>query len=287
MEKTRHRGSGKKGIRAAMLQVIVTAAIFYVTVVALMYVLQRNFMYYPSSYVPTRAEAGVADMEEIRFTTADGVELFAWVQDPSQPEKPYVVLFHGNAGTLASRGFKAKVFLEAGYGAMLVEYRGYAHNPGDPTEQGLFTDARAALAALAARNPDSGVVLYGESLGTGVATAMAWELAQAGNPAQALVLEAPFTSTTDVAAKHYPFLPVSWLMKDRYESIKRIAGVKAPVFIAHGAKDWTVPQSLGRKLFDAAVEPKDALWVSAAGHNDLYEHGLGAAVLAFLAARQI
>lgn len=286
MFKTRHQtapqNATKKGLRAKMLQILMTAAVFYVAVVVFMYVLQRNFLYYPSSYVPTRAEAGVASMEELRFTTEDGLELFAWVQDPADADKPYVVIFHGNAGTLASRGFKARAFLDAGYGAMLVEYRGYGGNPGSPTEQGLFADARAALGALAARRENRGLVLYGESLGTGVAVAMAEEQARTGNPIQALVLEAPFTSTVDVAVKHYPFLPVRKLMKDAFDSQSRIADVQTPLLIVHGARDRTVPQSLGRTLFEAALEPKEALWPPEAGHNDLYDHGMAEDVLAFL-----
>ncbi|MCR4378863.1 MAG: alpha/beta hydrolase [Rhodospirillales bacterium] len=275
--------SKNKGIMATMFQVLITAAVIYGAVLVVMAVFQRSFLYYPGALETTPAQSGVPQMQTVRITTEDGLSLLAWVQPPHDAAKPWVVIFHGNAGTLAGRAFKARRFLDAGYGALLVEYRGYGGNPGSPTEAGLFSDARAALVYLAGQGvAGKQVVLYGESLGTGVAVAMAAEVAQAGNPVAAVLLEAPFTSTVDVAARHYPFLPVRLLMKDRFDSLSRIQGIQAPLFIAHGARDGTVPQDLGRKLFAAAVEPKDALWLDGAEHNDLFDHGLGAAVLLFL-----
>jgi len=275
---------------ATMLQVFTTVAVVYVAVLGVMVVFQRSFLYYPGAREATPAQSGVPEMQTVHITTEDGLHLLAWVQPPApvptqEPEagKPWVVIFHGNAGTLAGRAFKARQFLDAGYGVLLVEYRGYGGNPGSPTEAGLFLDARAALAYLAAQGVSGKkLVLYGESLGTGVVVAMAAEVAQAGNPVAAVLLEAPFTSTVDVAARHYPFFPVRLLMKDRFDSLSRIQGIQAPLFIAHGARDGTVPQDLGRKLFAAAVEPKDALWLDGAEHNDLFDYGLGAASVLFL-----
>ena len=277
-----------KGIMAAMLQLLVTAAVIYVGVLVVMAVFQRSFLYYPGQAVISPAQSGAPEMQVVSVTTEDGLQLAAWVQPPAsvqKPEavKPWVVIFHGNAGTLAGRAFKARRFLDAGYGAMLVEYRGYGGNPGSPTETGLFLDARAALNYLASQGVSGKqLVLYGESLGTGVAVAMAAEAAQAGAPVAAVLLEAPFTATVDVAARHYPFLPVRLLMKDRFDSLSRIQDIQAPLFIAHGARDRTVPQDLGQKLFAAAREPKDALWLDGAEHNDLFDHGLGEALLLFL-----
>lgn len=279
----RSRPAKNKGTKAAMLQVITTAAVFYVVVLVLMTVLQRNFLYYPESHLPTRAQSGVASMDEVRFSTADGLELLAWSQPPAEVDKPWVVLFHGNAGTIAGRAFKARVFLDAGYGVLLVEYRGYGGNPGSPTEEGLFADGRAALAYLGKQGVSgSQVVLYGESLGTGVAVAMASEAAEKGQPVAAVLLEAPFTSAAATAAHHYPFLPVRLLMKDHFDSLSRIGSIQAPLFIVHGENDDTVPQVLGRKLFAAAVEPKDALWLVGAGHNDLFGHDTAVVLLMYL-----
>ena len=272
-----------KRLSSAMITVFAVAGLIYVTVVAVMYMLQRDFMYFPNAPKPTRVASGVRDMVEVTFETPDGEELFAWYAAAKVPGKPTVVLFHGNAGTLGDRGYKARLFLDAGYGAMLVEYRGFSGNLGEPTEEGLYNDARGALGYLDSLGVSGReLILYGESLGTGVATKMAAEAAKRGEPVAAVILEAPFTSTADAGAYHYPFLPVHWLMKDRYRSVARIADIDAPLFVVHGEKDTTVPFRLGKRLFAAAREPKDALWLPDASHNDVFEFGAGPAMLAFL-----
>lgn len=272
-----------EGFGKTMINVFVAAGVFYVAVVVLMYAMQRNLMYFPDSRKPFPAASGMPDMREVSITTEDGLILLAWAAPPGTQGMPTVVLFHGNAGNIGHRGFKARLFLDAGFGLVLAEYRGYGGNPGEPSEEGFYADGRAVMAALPSLGvPSNQVVLYGESLGTGVAVKMAAEAAQAGTPVAALVLEAPFTSTADTGAVHYPFLPVHLLMKDRYASIERIADVSAPVFVVHGEQDRTVPQKLGRQLFEAAQEPKEALWLATAGHNDVFEHGAGPAVIDFL-----
>jgi len=272
-----------KGIRFVMINVLVGVVFFYVAIAASMYVFQRNLLYFTSAPKPTREMSGVADMNELTFTTEDGLELFAWFKSPSDPLKPVVVIFHGNAGTLGGRGFKARLFMDQGYGALLVEYRAYANNPGSPTEQGLYADARAALAQVKALGyGGQSLVFYGESLGTGVATQMASEAHEHGEAVAAVILEAPFTSITDVAVGRYPFLPVRLLARDRFESLARIKDIGAPLLIVHGERDRTVPIKLGKRLFDAASAPKEHLWVAEAGHNDLFSFGVGEAVLAFL-----
>ncbi|MBL4613375.1 MAG: alpha/beta hydrolase [Magnetovibrio sp.] len=273
-----------KGIKSAMINVFVAAGVFYVAVVVFMYVFQRNVLYYPHAPKPTRVDSRVADMVEVTFTTQDGLDLFAWYGAATDPGKPTIVLFHGNAGTLGGRAFKARVFLDQGYGVMLAEYRGYSGNPGSPTEQGLYSDGRAALAYLRDQGlSHKNIVLYGESLGTGVATALAAEAERGSEGVAAVLLEAPFTSTVDAGSAHYPFLPVRFLMKDRFDSLSRIGNIKAPLFIVHGEDDWTVPTTLGRKLFKAANEPKEALWIEGAGHNNVFDYGAGPAMLDFLA----
>jgi len=279
----RKRRKSQKGFKSAMVQFFATVAVFYVVLVAAMYLFQRNFLYHPDNFTPSPAQSGVADMDEINIQTEDGLTLFAWVQPPSDSAKPWVALFHGNAGTLGSRGYKAKMFLDAGYGVMLVEYRGFGGNMGQPFEAGLMADARAALAYLAEQGGlGQNLVLYGESLGTGVAVAMAEEAAGLGQPVASVILEAPFTSIPDVGSIHYPFLPVQLLMKDRYDSVSRIKDIHTPLFIVHGDKDWTVPQKLGRQLYEQALEPKTALWIDGAGHNELFVPDVFKAMTEFL-----
>ena len=161
---------------------------------------------------------------------------------------------------------------------MLVEYRGYSGNPGSPNEPGLYEDGRASLVFTQSEGlPLDRIVLLGESLGSGVAVQMATEF-----DVGALVLEAPFSSAVDVAAGAYWFLPVRWLMKDRFDSIARIAKVRAPLFMVHGERDRVVPIRLGRKLFAAASDPKEVVYLPDAGHNDLPAHGSTQAVIEFL-----
>ena len=154
-------------------------------------------------------------------------------------------------------------------GALMVAYRGYSGNSGSPTEDGLYADARAALDWLEARGVKrESIALYGQSLGSGVATKMAAE-----HDFGALVLEAPYTSTVDVAAHRFPVIPVRWLMKDRFDSLARIGDIDEPVLIMHGDADSVIPQSQARRLYEAANEPKQAFWPSGVGHNDLFDRG--------------
>ena len=164
-----------------------------------------------------------------------------------------ILYLHGNGGHIGYRGDRVRPFIDAGFGVLLVEYRGYGGNPGRPSEQGLMSDARAALVFLnTAGALPAATVLYGESLGSTVAGAIAAEQAAAGQPVAALVLEAPLSSVSDVAAHHYPWMPVRWLLKDRFQAVARIAGVGAPVLIIHGEADEIVPIRHGRALFEAA-----------------------------------
>lgn len=261
-----------------VLKVAAAGAAGYVLLAALMFAFQRRLMYHRGSRRPDRIEAGAADMAEVRLPTADGLRLLAWHKEAA-PGKPTLIVFHGNAGTIAHRVEKMRPVMDAGHGVLLVEWRGFGGNHGRPYEFGLFTDGRAALDFLATRGvPRPRTVLYGESLGTGVAVRMAGD-ARMG----AVILEAPFTSIVDVAARLYWYLPVRRLVLDRYESHKRIASIGCPLLVLHGERDRVVPVELGRALFARGREPKEAWWCREADHVDLYEHGAAEVVLGFLA----
>ena len=177
------------------------------------------------------------------------------------------------------RGFKVRAYLNAGLGVLLTTWRGYSGNPGTPTEDGLYADGRAARAFLRTRGcGDARQILYGESLGTGVAVHLAREA-----PPAALVLEAPFSSVVDIASGRFPLLPVRLLIVDRFDSAAKIGMVAAPVLIVHGERDRTIPVRLARKLFKRAREPKEAVFIPEADHADLPEFGLPTYVLEFLA----
>jgi uncharacterized protein len=245
-------------------------AVLYAAAALTLWAVQRDLMYFPDSTpsVPPSFYPMLGGVEEVRFTTADRVALVAWYT-PAPTGRPTVVLFHGNGGSLRAERYRLKSFKDARMGALLLAYRGYSGNPGTPTEQGLYADARAALDWLETQGVSrESTVLYGQSLGTGVATKMAAERELA-----ALILEAPYTSTVDVAAGRFPVIPVSWLMEDRFESLARIAAIREPLLVMHGDADYVIPQALARRLFAAANEPKEGFWPSGVGHNDIFDSG--------------
>lgn len=256
-------------------------------VIGALYIFQDRLLYFPDTSVPDLAGSGLLDVEEVRISTDDGVHLLSWYSGP-RPGMPTVLYFHGNAGNIGSRVDKIRPFLDAGYGVLLAGYRGYGGNSGTPSEQGLFSDARAAIDFLKRQGTSAAdLVIYGESLGSAVATRMAAELApQAtgdGKALMALVLETPFTSLVEVASHLFPVFPVKWLLRDRYDSASIIGMIGVPVFVLHGDNDKTMPIQFGKKLYDLAAPPKECLWVVGAGHNDLFEHDAARAVLEFLA----
>jgi fermentation-respiration switch protein FrsA (DUF1100 family) len=256
----------------------------YLVFVVGMFALQRIMIYHPSSTPPASVtKSGVPEMQEVHAKTNDGLELLGWFAPPKK-DKPLLILFHGNAGSIADRAHKARRYLDWGYGVLLAEYRGFGGNPGSPSEDGLFADARAWLAVAQDNGfgPDK-VVLYGESLGTGPAVRMASEMAENKTPVAAVVLEAPYTTLVDVAQHHYPYTPAKWLIRDAYDSLSRIGRIYAPLIVIHGTKDPTIPIKFGKVLFAAAAEPKLAHWVKEAGHNNLYDFAAAEVIDNFLA----
>lgn len=264
-----------------MIQVLLCGLGAYGLLIAGMFFFQRHLMYQPGLTLPLPAETQVPMAEVRRIQSAPGLELTSWYVPPAE-NRPVIVYFQGNAATIAERDFKAVLWTAAGYGVWLTGYRGFGGNPGSPTETGLYADAAAVIAALGADGIAPGrIILYGESLGTGVATHMAALLAAAGTPVKGLVLEAPFQSMGAAAQDHYPFIPAKWLVRDRYDSLSKIARIATPLLIVHGGQDRVVDQKHGRTLFAAAIEPKQATWIEGAAHNNLYDFGAGDRVRAF------
>jgi fermentation-respiration switch protein FrsA (DUF1100 family) len=265
----------KKKVKGLLFEL----AFLYVGLVVLLYVFQRNIMYHPTSAHPEPKAYNCGDMTVINAKTEDGLTLFGWYKAPATPEKPVLLMFHGNAGDIGTRNYKARFWLNHGYGVLMAEYRGYGANPGSPTEQGLYRDGRAFVSWLRAHGfKPSQIVLRGESLGTGVATQMAVETPGI----RALVLESPFTSAGDVAQKRYFFVPAKLLLKDEYDNLSKIRNIKTPLLIVHGVIDDVVPYKEGKTLFEAANKPNQLVAILDAGHDDLYMHGAGPKILAFL-----
>lgn len=263
----------------ALLKWVIAAAAAYGGLVALAYVGQRSLMYFPERLRTPPAAGGLPEAEEVALGTGDGETVIVW-QVPPRGEKPVVLYFHGNGGALRYRAARFRALIADGYGLVALSYRGYGGSTGRPTEAGMIADAEAAYAFAAARYPPERIVLWGESLGSGVAIALA-----ADRPVGRIVLESAFSSAADVAARAYWFLPVRLLMKDQFRSDLRIASVTAPLLFLHGARDQVVPIALGERLYGLANEPKRFARFPDAAHEDLDLYGAQNTVRAFLAHR--
>jgi uncharacterized protein len=252
----------------------------YGSVVGGLYLFQRRLLYRPCLTRPALDELALLGVREIELTTQDGLTLFSWYLPPPAG-RPVIAYFHGNGGNIGYRTERLLRFAAEGYGVLLAEYRGYGGNPGEPCERGLFTDAKAALDFLAASDISSEqVVLWGESLGSGVAVHLAATRAIGG-----VVLEAPFTSVAACAQRHYPFVPAAWLVHDRFDSLSRIAQVTAPLLILHGERDMVVPVHHGRTLLAAATASSEGWFSPSAGHENLAEHGALDVAISFVERR--
>lgn len=259
----------------------------WLMVVACLYVFQRKLMYLPDTNpLPPPRIYGIDTLERAVLTTADGLRLQTYYMPAQDEDTGTIVLFHGNAGHAGHRMAKAAIYHLFGIGVLLAEYRGYGGNSGTPDEDGLYQDGRAAMDFLINEKniPPEKIILYGESLGSGVAVQMAAEYKAAG-----LVLETPFSSAAAVAAAIYPFIPARLLLKDRYDNIAKISGIHPmPVLVMHGTADGVVPFKEGKKLFEAANDPKKFVTVDGGNHNNLYDDPkTAAAVTDFLRQQEL
>ena len=222
-------------------------------------------MYFPFGAAPSPAEVGLPQAEAFEVPTPDGINLGAWFVPAQGTPKATIIVFNGNAGHRGFRASLARQLAQARYSVVLFDYRGYGGNGGAPSESGLLTDARSVRAYALSRTDVNAarLVYFGESLGTGVAVALAEE-----HPPRALVLRSPFTSMAAIASYHYPFLPVRWLLRDRYDSIGRVRRLSSPTLFIAGDQDRIVPFTETRALHAAAREPKSLFVIAGADHND-------------------
>ncbi|MBN8910749.1 MAG: alpha/beta hydrolase [Rhizobiales bacterium] len=242
-------------------------------------VLQRHLMYFPDTTHFTPAEAGLAGVTERVLETPDGARVIAWY-GKAKPGQPTILYFHGNAGSLETRTERIRKYMARGLGVFMMTYRGFGGSSGHPSEAANVADAMLAYTTLTASGVDPlDIIVYGESLGTGVAVQVAAEKRVAG-----LVLDAPYTSMVDLAALHHPFIPGRWFMTDRYETRGHIAKIDAPLLVMHGEKDRIVPIEMGREIFARAPEPKALKTFPQAGHDDHYKFGSYDALYAWIAA---
>lgn len=248
-------------LRFALLTLLV-AALFYGSAVGYVFANQRRFLYQPDPR-PQVIDPDGPPIQRVNLKTSDGETLVAWYLPPVEGQ-PVFLFFPGNALGLSVYEWRYRLWSERGAGFLAIGYRGFSGSTGKPSEAGLAIDAQAAWDWLSVRYPAHRIVINGYSLGTGVAVRLATT-----QQARALVLEAPYTSTVDVARPHFAWAPVDVLMQDRFDSRRLIGAVRMPIMIVHGDRDQTIPFALGQALYEAAPSPKRFLRMEGIDHNNL------------------
>ncbi len=270
----------KEEVKRIVIDVLFVAIAGYIFAVVAMVAMQRQLMYHLTWRIDQSPV--VYHLDDVHYKTADGLDLMAWYAPP-KAHMPVIVMFHGNAGTIANRVPTAAYFSKQGYGFLLVEYRGYGGNPGSPSENGFYSDGRAAMRWLMKKRhiQESDIIIYGQSIGTGIASQMAIEYKNAG----ALVLEAPFTDMPDEACATYPWsCPFKSFTLDKYDNLAKAPYFEMPTLIVDGTDDDIIPHSQGEKLAAAVGTPvKKYVLIKGAGHNDLRRFGLLPIIAKFLA----
>jgi uncharacterized protein len=244
-----------------MQRIAVVLAVALVALVGAVWVFQRAMIYFPTQDL----EPPPPHVQEVTFTTSDGLELGGWFFPGKGTEGRAVLVSNGNAGNRSHRVPLAEALRDRGWAVLLYDYRGYGGNPGRPSEEGLAKDARAAVSWLADRadvDPER-IVYFGESLGAGVAAGLAAE-----RPPAALVLRSPFTSLVDLGKVHYPFLPVGLLLRDRYPVVEHVRSYDGPVLVIWGESDTIVPPEQSAAVAEAAPRSRPVV-IAGADHNDL------------------
>lgn len=244
-----------------MLRLLAAIAVLLCLIVGTLWVKQRSLIF-PAPQLAAPLPRG---FQQVALTTADGLTLKAAYRE-AQQGRPTIIFFHGNGDDWTGAAIATRQWAEGGYGVLLPEYRGYAGNPGSPSEQGLFNDGRAALSYLRAAGIEpQQIVIIGNSIGSGVATQMAAEV-----PPAALILISPFASLESLIGEKYPVLPATLLVRDPFDNLSKLPSVRAPIFLLHGTNDALIPHSHSERL--AASQPGATLrLVDGAGHQIVYE----------------
>tara|TARA_B100001769_G_C22054605_1_gene566863 strand:- start:477 stop:1292 length:816 start_codon:yes stop_codon:yes gene_type:complete len=223
----------------------------YLLVTTGLYVFQRSLLYHPmeNNYSGDKLTVKI---EKIKIMTEDNIDLLAWYHKKDNQNYKTILYLHGNAGSLENRIHKINHFDDMNINFLLLSWRGFNGNKGEPTEEGLYKDARSAVKWLVNQGiNEENIIIYGESLGTGIATEIAQNRKFAG-----IILESPFTSMIAAGKSKYPIFPIKLLLKDKFESDKKIKNIKVPILVMHGEADKIVPFWMGEKIFQLANEPK-------------------------------
>ena len=248
--------------KSKIKKIVIYCFFTYLLLIAGLYFFQRKIIFIPhkSSSIITPA-----NLEEIYFKTEDGFKIHGWFS-PSKVKKPLILYFHGNGGSLNDRAYRAETFVKNGFGLLMISYRGYGNSEGKPSELGFIEDGKAALKFLTSQGIETNnIILYGESIGSAVATQIAAKIPDC----KLLVLEAPFSSILSMGKRIYWFMPISLMLKDRFESVKFAPKVQSPVLIMHANGDPVVPFAEGKILFASFNSPKRLIEIDGDFHIDL------------------
>ena len=233
------------------------------------YVNQRQLMYFPTLERVSPEEVGLHDVKEVTLRANANVDLTSWY-GRAKNGQPTILFFHGNGGAVSHRAYRFRELMAEGYGIFVLGYPGYGGNNGRPSESSFREGATLSYEYL--RNSGisaDDIVIYGESIGSGVAVQLA-----ASVEAKGLILEAPMSSTIDVAREHYPYLFVRLFLKDTFQSVDYIEKINMPLLVMHGSSDQVIPIGLGRNLFQKAKNPKTFIELKGAGHNNLQSYSV-------------
>jgi len=251
-------------LRRFVISFLIGFAVLYAGFGTWLYFSQRSILFVPDTRQYEPADANLPEMETKYFQTADGVIISGWYK--AAPEgRPTILYFHGNGGSNRNHSGNADEMIAAGYGLLILEYRGYGGNPGTPSQEGFYNDGRAAITFLKSQGVSEGdIILFGYSLGTGVAIKMATEIS-----AKALILQAPYTSISDVAQNRYWYMPVSLLIQDPFPALDLIDKVSEPTLYQYGTADRVIPPAFTKQLLEADRDPKTVAVFEGLGHLDL------------------
>ena len=248
--------------------VILVSLVYFFASLGL-YIFQRDLLYHPTENNYDGDKLTV-NIQEVKIVTDDNIDLLAWYHNKDINKFKTILFLHGNAGSLENRIHKINHFEDMNINFLLLSWRGFSGNKGKPTEKGLYQDARSAVKWLVKQGViEENIIIYGESLGTGITT----EIAQNKNFA-GIILESPFTSMIAAGKSKYPIFPINLLLKDKYESDKKIKNIKSPVLIMHGEEDQIVPFWMGEKMFQMANEPKYSYFTKFDDHMMEYDENL-------------
>ena len=249
--------------------ILLIVALVYFFVLISTYIFQRSLLYHPAENNYSNDQLSIS-VEKVKIVTQDNIELLSWYHNKNINNYKTILFLHGNAGSLKNRIHKINHFKDVNVNFLLLAWRGFSGNDGKPTEEGLYEDARSAINWLKSKGiKENNIIIYGESLGTGVAI----EIAQKKN-FSGIILESPFTSMIDAAKDKYPYLPVRLILKDKYESNKKIKNIKSPILIMHGKVDNIVPFSMGKRMYEIANEPKNSYFSEYDDHMMEYNKSL-------------